>query len=146
MTRRRRRRRARIRPLRVVRSIARWVLAALLVFSGLSHLFWAREGFQHAVPDWVVDAVPIDKDAVVVASGAVELADDRARGIRPQVACGERRSDGRERRPDRLTREADAHRVAEPSAMRRRTSKAETWVTRSTSSAAERQPLRVDSR
>ena len=69
----RRRRRARIRPLRVVRSIARWALAALLVFSGLSHLFWARKDFQRAVPDWVVDSVPIDKDAVVVASGAAEV-------------------------------------------------------------------------
>ncbi|WP_245561027.1 DoxX family protein [Agromyces subbeticus] len=61
------------RPLSVIRSTARWLLAALLVFSGLSHLFWARKGYRIAVPDWVVEAAPIDKDAVVVASGAAEI-------------------------------------------------------------------------
>lgn len=53
--------------------VARSLLAALLVFSGLSHLFWARKGYRVAVPDWVVSVAPIDKDAVVVASGAVEV-------------------------------------------------------------------------
>jgi uncharacterized membrane protein len=62
-----------MRPLDLSRSIARWLLAALLVFSGLSHLFWARRGFRAAVPDWVVEVAPIDKDAVVVASGAAEV-------------------------------------------------------------------------
>ena len=66
-------RRRRARPMAVARSIARWLLATLLIFSGLSHLFWARKGYRIAVPDWVVDAAPIDKDAVVVASGAVEI-------------------------------------------------------------------------
>lgn len=55
------------------RAAARFLLAALLVFSGLSHLLWARKGYRVAVPDWVVDIAPIDKDAVVVASGAVEV-------------------------------------------------------------------------
>ncbi|MGR0319415.1 DoxX family protein [Agromyces sp. ZXT2-3] len=59
--------------LGVVRSIARWLLAGMLVFAGLSHLFWARKGFRIAVPDWVATE-PADKDAVVVASGAVEIA------------------------------------------------------------------------
>ncbi|WP_232331413.1 hypothetical protein [Agromyces laixinhei] len=68
-----RRRRDRIRPMAVARSIARWLLATLLVFSGLSHLFWARKGYRIVVPDWVVESAPIDKDAVVVASGAVEI-------------------------------------------------------------------------
>ena len=68
-----RRRRAHIRPMAAARSIARWLLATLLVFSGLSHLFWARKGYRIAVPDWVVDAAPIDKDGVVVASGAIEI-------------------------------------------------------------------------
>ena len=44
-----------------------------MVFAGLSHLFWARREFQAQVPDLVTDALPIDKDAVVVASGAVEI-------------------------------------------------------------------------
>lgn len=80
-----RRRRARIRqrsgirstarttPTSTARTIARWLLAALLVFSGLSHLFWARKGFRMAVPDWVVRAAPIDKDGVVLVSGAAEV-------------------------------------------------------------------------
>ncbi|MWB98106.1 hypothetical protein GB864_06030 [Agromyces sp. MMS17-SY077] len=41
--------------------------------AGLSHLFWARRGYRIVVPDWVVDHAPIDKDGVVVASGAAEL-------------------------------------------------------------------------
>ncbi|GAC68692.1 DoxX family protein [Gordonia soli] len=51
------------------RTIARYLLAAALVFAGLGHLFWARKAFQAQVPDWV----PLDKDAVVVASGGVEI-------------------------------------------------------------------------
>jgi uncharacterized membrane protein len=51
------------------RTIARYLLAGILVFAGLSHLFWARKDFQAQVPDWV----PMDKDAVVVASGGVEI-------------------------------------------------------------------------
>lgn len=43
-----------------------------MIFAGLSHLFWARRDFQAQVPDAVVDHLPIDKDGVVVASGAVE--------------------------------------------------------------------------
>lgn len=44
-----------------------------MVFAGLSHLFWARREFQAQVPDVVTEVLPIDKDAVVVASGAVEM-------------------------------------------------------------------------
>ncbi len=43
------------------------------MFAGLSHLFWARKEFQAQVPDLVTDVLPIDKDGVVVASGAVEI-------------------------------------------------------------------------
>ena len=43
------------------------------MFAGLSHLFWARKEFQAQVPDLVTDVLPIDKDGVVVASGAVEM-------------------------------------------------------------------------
>lgn len=56
-----------------MKTFARWLLAGSLVFAGLSHLFWARKEFQAQVPDAVTDIVPIDKDGVVVASGAVEI-------------------------------------------------------------------------
>ncbi|MFS0866937.1 hypothetical protein AB3M83_06335 [Microbacterium sp. 179-B 1A2 NHS] len=56
-----------------MRTIARWVLAGAMVFAGLSHLFWARKEFQAQVPDLVTEVLPIDKDGVVVASGAVEM-------------------------------------------------------------------------
>ncbi|MDF2990669.1 MAG: hypothetical protein K0S37_1183 [Microbacterium sp.] len=52
-----------------VRTIARYFLAAALAFAGVSHLFWARKEFRAQVPSWV----PLDADAVVVASGAVEI-------------------------------------------------------------------------
>lgn len=57
-----------------MRTFARWMLGGAMVFAGLSHLFWARRDFQAQVPDWAVEAGPLDKDAVVVASGVVEMA------------------------------------------------------------------------
>ncbi len=57
-----------------MRTFARWLLAAAMVFAGLSHLFWARTEFQAQVPDWTVERTPLDKDAVVVASGIAEVA------------------------------------------------------------------------
>ena len=42
-----------------------------MVFAGASHLWWAREEFQAQVPD--VTGKVMDKDAVVVASGVVEI-------------------------------------------------------------------------
>ena len=68
----RRRRPARTRLLPVIRSLARWMLASLLVFAGLSHLFWARKGFRIAVPDWVAPD-RAGKDAVVLTSGVAEI-------------------------------------------------------------------------
>jgi uncharacterized membrane protein len=56
-----------------MKTFARWVLAGAMMFAGLSHLFWARKEFQAQVPDLVTDVLPIDKDGVVVASGAVEM-------------------------------------------------------------------------
>jgi uncharacterized membrane protein len=41
------------------------------VFAGLSHLFWGRREFQAQVPDFTTKVM--DKDAVVVASGVVEV-------------------------------------------------------------------------
>lgn len=58
-----------IAPSSTARTIGRVVLAAGLVFAGVSHLFWARREFRSQVPSWV----PMDADAVVVASGAVEI-------------------------------------------------------------------------
>ncbi|CAJ1494377.1 hypothetical protein MU0083_000787 [[Mycobacterium] kokjensenii] len=57
-------------PTTRARTIARYVLAAQMVFAGFSHLFWARQEFQAQVPQWV----PMDADGVVMASGGVEIA------------------------------------------------------------------------
>ncbi|MET0735723.1 MAG: hypothetical protein ABWY55_08790 [Microbacterium sp.] len=54
-----------------MRNVARWMLASSMVFAGLTHLFWGRKEFQAQVPD--ITAKVMDKDAVVVASGAVEV-------------------------------------------------------------------------
>lgn len=53
-----------------MKTIARVLLGAFLLFAGLSHLFWARTTFQAQVPPWV----PLDADFVVLASGVVEVA------------------------------------------------------------------------
>ncbi|MBY4208963.1 DoxX family membrane protein [Rhodococcus fascians] len=53
----------------ISRTIGRIVLAAFLVFAGLSHLFWARSTFAAQVPTWM----PVDTDFVVLASGVVEI-------------------------------------------------------------------------
>ncbi|WP_338890296.1 hypothetical protein [Rhodococcus sovatensis] len=52
-----------------MKSIARVLLGAFLVFAGLSHLFWARSEFQAQVPTWL----PLDADFVVLASGVIEV-------------------------------------------------------------------------
>lgn len=54
----------------LLRTPARWLLAAFLLFAGLSHLFWAREDFRAQVPTWV----PLDVELVVIVSGVVEVA------------------------------------------------------------------------
>ncbi|PPF65912.1 hypothetical protein C5C18_07035 [Rathayibacter tritici] len=51
------------------RASAKVLLGSTLVFAGVSHLTRKREGFQAQVPEWV----PLDKDAVVLASGVVEI-------------------------------------------------------------------------
>ena len=60
-------------PLRALRATALWSLAALLVAAGASHLTWGRRGYRIVVPDWAVKLTTLDKDAIVIASGAVEL-------------------------------------------------------------------------
>ena len=50
-------------------TVARYILVAVLLTTGIGHLTFAREGFQGQVPAWV----PLDPDVVVLASGVVEL-------------------------------------------------------------------------
>ncbi|MFJ4037389.1 MauE/DoxX family redox-associated membrane protein [Microbacterium sp. NPDC090007] len=57
-----------------MRSVVRWVLALAMLFAGVSHLTFARKDFQAQVPDALVENGPLDRDAVVVASGVVEAA------------------------------------------------------------------------
>ena len=52
-----------------VRIAARVVLGGALIIAGLGHLTFARAAFQAQVPDWV----GIDKNAVVILSGLVEI-------------------------------------------------------------------------
>lgn len=56
-----------------VRSVARDVLALLLIGAGVSHLTWGRRGYRIVVPDWATRVLHTDKDAIVVASGAAEV-------------------------------------------------------------------------
>lgn len=56
-----------------VRSVARGALAALLVGAGVSHVTWGRRGYRIVVPGWATRLLRTDKDAIVVASGAVEV-------------------------------------------------------------------------
>jgi uncharacterized membrane protein len=53
-----------------VRNVARFGLAAGLIFAGFGHETFARVTFQAQVPPWL----PLDADFVVVASGLVEIA------------------------------------------------------------------------
>lgn len=56
------------------RPAARWTLAGLLTATGVGHMSWGRRGFRITVPDCAPKVLHLDKDAIVVASGAVELA------------------------------------------------------------------------
>ncbi|WP_295783897.1 hypothetical protein [uncultured Microbacterium sp.] len=57
-----------------MRSVVRWTLALAMLFAGISHLTFARQDFHAQVPDALVEEGPLDRDAVVVASGVVEAA------------------------------------------------------------------------
>lgn len=57
----------------VARSAALWSLAGLLAAAGASHLTWGRRGYRIVVPDWAPSALHLDKDAIVIASGAAEI-------------------------------------------------------------------------
>lgn len=57
-------------PLSTGRTVARVALGAMLLFTGISHLTWARREFIAQVPR----SIPLPDDAVVVLSGFAELA------------------------------------------------------------------------
>nr|BFF12155.1 membrane protein [Microbacterium flavescens] len=61
------------RPDSVLKAASRVLLATLLLVAGISHLTWGRRGYRIVVPDWATELLRTDKDAIVVASGAVEL-------------------------------------------------------------------------
>lgn len=44
-----------------------------MVFAGVMHLTVARKEFRAQVPPWAVELSPLDEDAIVVASGVVEV-------------------------------------------------------------------------
>jgi uncharacterized membrane protein len=52
-----------------IRHALRWWLGLFLVFTGISHLTWARVEFLAQVPAWL----PLNGDLVVVLSGLVEI-------------------------------------------------------------------------
>lgn len=56
-----------------LRSVARGALALLLLAAGAGHLTWGRRGYRIVVPGWATRLLHTDKDAIVVASGAVEM-------------------------------------------------------------------------
>ncbi|PWJ44192.1 DoxX family protein [Sediminitomix flava] len=49
--------------------VFRWLLAAAMLYAGISHLSINRAHFQAQVPNWL----PMDKDLVVILSGLVEI-------------------------------------------------------------------------
>jgi len=55
------------------RTAARWLLVVLLAAAGASHLTWGRRGYRIVVPDWSTRLTGLDKDAIVVGSGVIEL-------------------------------------------------------------------------
>lgn len=57
----------------MIRAAARWVLALALGAIGVVH-FVSTRGFRVVVPDWATRITRLDKDAIVIASGAAEIA------------------------------------------------------------------------
>lgn len=57
----------------MIRALARWILALALGAIGIVH-FMSTRGFRVVVPDWATKATRLDKDAIVIASGAAEVA------------------------------------------------------------------------
>lgn len=57
----------------MVKAVARWVLALALAGIGIAHFVQTR-GFRVVVPGWATRVTGLDKDTIVIASGAAELA------------------------------------------------------------------------
>lgn len=55
------------------RAVARWILAVALGAIGVTH-FLSTRGFRVVVPDWATRLTRLDKDTIVIASGAAEIA------------------------------------------------------------------------
>lgn len=55
------------------RAVARWILALALGAIGVGH-FLSTRGFRVVVPDWATRLTRLDKDTIVIASGAAEVA------------------------------------------------------------------------
>ncbi|KJL19601.1 hypothetical protein RN51_02939 [Microbacterium oxydans] len=55
------------------RAVARWILAVALGAIGAGH-FLSTRGFRVVVPDWATRLTRLDKDTIVIASGAAEIA------------------------------------------------------------------------
>jgi uncharacterized membrane protein len=58
---------------RMLRLIARWTLASGLGAMGVLHFVQTR-GFRGLIPDWATRVTRLDKTAIVLASGAAEIA------------------------------------------------------------------------
>lgn len=56
-----------------MRAVARWTLAIALGAIGVMH-FTSTRGFRVVVPDWAVQLTKLDKNDIVLASGAAEMA------------------------------------------------------------------------
>ena len=56
-----------------MRAVARWILAIALGAIGVMH-FTSTRGFRVVVPDWAVQVTKLDKNDIVLASGAAEIA------------------------------------------------------------------------
>ncbi|MFS0893798.1 hypothetical protein [Microbacterium sp. 179-I 3D3 NHS] len=56
-----------------MRALARWILALALAAIGVLH-FTATRGFRVVVPEWATSLTRLDKNDIVLASGAAEVA------------------------------------------------------------------------
>lgn len=56
-----------------MRAAARWILAIALGAIGIMH-FRSTRGFRVVVPDWAAELTKLDKNDIVIASGAAEIA------------------------------------------------------------------------
>ena len=57
----------------MTRTLGRWLLALALGAVGVLHFVRTR-GFRVVVPDWATALTHMDKDTIVIASGATEVA------------------------------------------------------------------------